>query len=499
MSAVQPQTNRTMVMIAIMVATFLTAIEGTVVSTAMPKIVSDLQGLDLMNWVFSIYLLVSSVAVPIFGKLSDLFGRKRILVIGTLIFLAGSTLCGFAANMEQLIIYRFIQGIGSGAILPISTAIIADLYPFEKRAKMMGLVGFVWGAAGILGPLFGGFLVDYVTWHWIFFINIPFGIATIVLIVVYLKEKIEKTKKSIDYWGALTFSLGLLALLYAVQKGSETNEWLSPFVLLLFAAFVICMALFVIIESKVEEPMIPLTIFRSLPISMSNAITFIVHAIMIGLVVYVPMWVQGILGLGATQSGFILMPMSITWAIGAFWSGRIINRGFRMASIIGTSILLLSTLWFLTIQMASSTINFVLISTMIGFGFGITVTLYTLVAQSSVEPNMRGVATSANMLFRTLGQTIGISIFGSYFNITIANQLASSASSSVDPSLMNQLINPAKASELTADTQSVLRDALATGIHELFIILISLAALTLVLSVFLPGKDKETKPVNSNA
>ncbi|WP_442602231.1 MDR family MFS transporter [Paenibacillus sp. KN14-4R] len=486
------QTNKTMVMIAIMVATFLTAIEGTVVSTAMPKIVSDLHGLELMNWVFSIYLLISSVTVPIFGKFSDLFGRKRVLVIGVLIFLLGSTLCGFAMNMEQLIIYRFIQGIGAGAILPISTIIIADLYPFEKRAKMMGLVGFVWGAAGIIGPLVGGFFVDFVSWHWIFFMNIPFGIAAIILIFIFLKEKMEKTKKSIDYWGALTFSAGLLALLYGVQKGSEDNNWVSLTVLLLFAAFLIFMAVFVIIESKVKEPLIPLTIFRSVAITSSNTITFFVHAILIGLIVYVPMWVQGVLGFGATESGLILMPMSITWTFGSFICGKIIAKGFRITSIIGTGVLLLSTLWLSTVHMTSSHINFYFVSACIGIGFGITVTLYTLIVQSAVEPNMRGVATSSSMLFRTLGQTIGISIFGSYFNIAIAHHLSTNpAGAGIEAAQMNQLINPVLASQLPDATRTALREVLVSGIHEIFLILIGIAAFSLILTALLPRNAQE--------
>lgn len=495
------KTNKTMVMAAIMVATFLTAIEGTIISTAMPKIVSDLQGFELMNWVFSIYLLTSAVTVPIFGKLSDLYGRKKIFVYGTLLFLIGSTLCGFAMNMEQLIFYRFLQGIGAGAVMPITTTLIADIYPFEKRARMMGFVGFVWGAAGIIGPLVGGFFVDHITWHWIFFMNIPFGLIAILLIILFLKENITKTRKPIDYWGALTFTGAMLALLYGVQKGSEEQSWLTPTVLGLFIVFILLIALFAWIESKVQDPIIPLTIFRTRTILAGNLLSMLVHAVLIGLIVYIPMWVQGVLGYGATTSGFMLAPMSITWTIGSFICGRLLlSKGVRLISLLGTTFLLLSTLWLTLIQVSSGQLHFYLISALIGIGFGITVTLYMVIVQSAVIPAMRGVATASNVFFRTVGQTIGIAFFGTYFNMASARYFNQMPPQETDIQLtqLNELINPAAAAQLPETTQIVLREVLVSGVHEIFIILAVLAGICLLLTALLPKVAKREQDQQAN-
>lgn len=489
------QTNRTMVMSSIMVATFLTAIEGTIVSTAMPKIASELHGLEYMNWVFAAYLLVSSVMVPIFGKLSDLFGRKGVFLTGIVLFLAGSTLCGFSQTMEQLIAFRVLQGVGAGAILPVTTTIIADIYPFEQRAKMIGFMGFVWGAAGIIGPLVGGFFVDQVTWHWIFFMNIPFGLISIVMLAVYLKENIQKSKKKIDIAGALTFSAAMLALLYGVQRGSDLGQWTSPSVLLLFAAFVVFIALFVWIESKVSEPLIPLSLFRSRTITVANGISFLVSCVLMGMIVYVPMWVQGVSGYGATASGLILAPMAITWTAGSFLCGKLLlTRSVRFISIVGAVLLTLSALWLTTIQLASSQVYFYLISALIGIGFGITLTLFTVTVQSAVQPTMRGVATASNMFFRNMGQTIGVSLLGSFFNSMIARHLAGHpAGGTVQAEKLNILVNPQTADQLPAAEQTVLREVLVSGLHDIFLVLVVVTIVVLLSTSLVPVKGKSSQ------
>lgn len=227
------------VTVAIFVSTFMTAIEGTIVSTAVPRIVSELNGISIMNWVFSIYLLTSAVCVPIFGKLADIFGRKPIFIIGTIVFMIGSALCGLAQDMTQLIIFRAIQGIGAGSIMPLSFIIIADIYSVEKRAKVMGLNGAAWGIAGIFGPLLGGFLVDFLTWHWIFFINVPIGIILIILMQIFFHEKVEKSEQTIDYIGTFLLTIGLVALLLGFQFAGDTLSWVSPNVLLAFGIAVL--------------------------------------------------------------------------------------------------------------------------------------------------------------------------------------------------------------------------------------------------------------------
>lgn len=495
-------TNTTLVTIALMVATFLTAIEGTVVSTAMPKIVSELQGIQSMNWVFSIYLLVSAVTVPIFGKLSDLFGRKVIFIIGTVIFMIGSALCGLSQTMTQLIVFRAIQGIGAGAVTPLTSIIIGDIFPSEKRAKMLGFMGMIWGIAGVAGPIVGGFFVDQLSWTWIFYFNIPFGIISIVMILAYFKEDVDKKAKSIDYAGAVTFAISIFSFLYALQKGSEDHDWASAGVVTLFAVFVVFLALFLYIETKAKEPLIPLNLFRIREISIANGISLLVCAILIGTMAYVPMWVQGLLGYSATQSGFITMPMSLTWMMGSFLCGRLMPaKGLRYTSVLGLTVLLGACGWLALMGASSNPANFYLITALQGIGFGTVLTLCTVVVQSSVDWTLRGAATSSNMFFRNLGQSIGVAVFGTYFNSRILSGIGGhpTTAGTIEAGQFNQLINPETAASLPPEIRSILQEVLISGIHGIFILILAIAALSLALSFVLPKRQRQARPAGSRS
>jgi len=496
------QTNIRTVTLALLVATFLTAIEGTVVSTAMPKIVSDLQGIELMNWIFAVYLLVSAVTVPVFGKLSDLFGRKRIFMIGTVVFLIGSSLCGLAQTMEQLIVYRAIQGIGAGAIMPITSTIMADIYPPEKRAKMIGLISTIWAIAGVAGPLVGGFFVDQLTWHWIFYMNIPFGIVAMFMIATSLHENLVKKKQPIDYWGTLTFMVGMFALLFALQKGGEDGSWTSPLVLSLFIAAILLIVLFVWIETKVKEPMLPLKLFAIEGISAANLISLLVSALLIGMMVYIPMWIQGVTGYGATISGFVIMPMSVTWMLASFYCGKLmLKRGARISTLIGMLILVISGGWLLLVELPSSTFHFYAVSALLGIGFGLVFTLCMVTVQSSVEWQLRGTATASTMFFRTLGQTIGIAVLGTYFNTHVSQAIRAGQgeNSELNVSMMNQLINPETARQLSDPVRGSLREALAVGLHDVFIVLFVLAVIGVLTVPLLPRHKRAKQRVEEPA
>ncbi|MBD8499668.1 MDR family MFS transporter [Paenibacillus arenosi] len=488
--------NRTMIMASLMVATFLAAIEGTIVSTAMPKIAGDLQGFHMMSWVFTAYLLVSSVSVPIYGKLSDIWGRKAIFLTGIALFLIGSTLCGFAQTMEQLIWFRVIQGLGAGAILPVTNTIIADLYPYEQRAKILGYIGAVWGTAGIAGPLVGGFMVDQISWHWIFFMNIPFGVVAMILVAIYLKEEKRTNKQPLDFAGAITFTIAVTALLYGVHVGSETGEWLSISVLALFAVFIVFIIAFIRIEATVKDPIMPLQLFRNRAVAVTNVLSFIIHVLLIGIVVYVPLWMQGVAGSNATLSGLALAPMSITWTFGAFLCGKLmINRGMRTSSIIGGLFLFLSALALLFMQVDSNHWWLYVITAFIGIGFGISVTLHTVVVQSAISPDMIGTSVGTNVLFRNIGQTIGVSLIGSYFNVQTAQTIGSHPDNAGDitPAMLNTMIQPSQDSmSLSESVISVLRDSLASSIHVIFIILIVVAFSMVALSWGLPSRKQKS-------
>lgn len=415
------------VFIALMVATFLTAIDTTIISTAMATIIRDLGQSEYISWVFSIYLLTAAVTTPIYGKLADLFGRKRIFLFGIILFIIGSFLCGLSQSMIQLMIFRAIQGLGAGAVQPITMTIIGDIFTQEERARLMGLFGAVWGIAGIVGPLVGGFFVDFVSWHWIFYINIPVGLVSILLISKFFHENIHKKQVYIDIPGVVFFSLGVGLFLYTLLSGGENGSSLlagSSLVPSLISA-----ALFVVflqVEKRAKEPMLPLGLYKRKLITISQAVSFVQSVVLIGTSAYLPIWIQDIEGHSATYSGFTLLPMSIGWPLAASIGGRIlIKSGYKLAAIIGSSILVLGSGWMAMITPESPEWMIPIAVFVLGLGFGFSVTSITIAVQSSVSWQQRGVAVGSLQFVRTMGQTVGVAVLGAFFNsYMIANQVS---------------------------------------------------------------------------
>lgn len=454
------------IMTALLISTFLAAIEVTIISTAMPKIVESLGGFQLISWVFAIYLLTTAVTTPIWGKLADLVGRKKVYIIGVAIFLMGSAMCGFSQNMGQLIIFRAIQGIGAGAINPITFTIIADVFNFEQRAKVQGLASSMWGIAGIFGPLIGGFLTDFLTWRWIFFINLPFGLLAIWMIGKHLKETLEKKKRKIDYGGAFSFTIGITALLFVLlsfnsEEGGVqlTTSWL----LLLAAISIVFLTLFLFIQTRHSEPMMPLRLFKNNDVSIPVISGFFTSIILIGLTAYLPLWTQNVLQMGATSSGFTLIPLCIGWPVGAMICGRVIPRfGIKNIAIFGGALITFGSLLLTLITESTSLWLLSIIILITGIGFGFAITSLTVIIQSSVPMNMRGATGSLNTLMRTLGQTIGVAVLGA---------------------AMNYAINAG-----TGETASSL---IAEGLHLVFIISALMSVISLFLTILIPRKRAE--------
>lgn len=453
--------------IALIIATFLAAIEVTVISTAMPGITKDLGGLDLISWVFAIYLLTYAVMTPIFGKLADLFGRKKIFITGASLFLIGSALCGLAQSMEQLILFRAVQGVGAGALMPMTFTIVGDVFKYEERAKVQAIIGSIWGIAGVFGPLVGGFFVDYLTWHWIFYINIPFGLISMFLIGKYLEESIEKRKRSIDYGGAITFIIGTTALLYALLSGGNEIAWNDDIMFVLFGIAFAFLFIFIIIQLRVPEPMIPFLLFKNRHLLIVNLSGLLLGAILIGLTAYLPLWVQGVLLLAATSSGLTLIPMSVGWPLGAFFSGRyIVKLGIKPISLAGVILIALGTIALAFITSSTANLILIIIMFFIGLGFGLSFTVFTVIVQSSVDWSHRGTAASSNALLRTLGQTLGIAILGAVLNQYIGGHINNGA--------------------------DVAPEILAAGLHSVFIILAIIATLcAFLVAGFLPKEQPE--------
>ncbi|WP_373231190.1 MDR family MFS transporter [Cohnella sp.] len=455
------KTNRIVVTVGLLAALFMGALDATVVTTATPTITDELEGLSLISWIFSIYTLTICVSTPIFGKLADLYGRKSIFTIGLLLFLVGSVLCGAAQSMSELIWFRAIQGIGAGALTPVTFTIIGDLYTGEERGKVQGVLSSVWSVAGLLGPFVGGYFVDAMSWRWIFYMNVPVSVISFILVFGFLHEGFKKVSKSIDYLGALTFTIGISSLLFALLTGGETYAWSSPIIVGLFFTAALFLLIFLKVEARAKEPMLPLSLFRERKISISYILGFLGFCVVAGASIYSPMWIQKVSGFSATNSGLMLMPMSVAWLAAANLSGRFMFRvGARIFMLLGAVVVTLGAIWLYLVDIHSPYWYFIGIVVFMGFGMGCISTTAIVTIQSAVGGNMRGVATSTNSLMSALGQTVGVAIFGMLLNRTV-----------------------------TEDTP----EQLANGMHVIFGFILVITLVNLLVVNFLPSERKKAK------
>lgn len=472
------ETNVLIVTISVFVATFMTAIEGTIVTTAMPTIVGSLHGIEIMNWVFSIYLLTNAMFTPICGKLADKIGRRSIFIFGTLVFIIGSAMCGFSNTMLTLIISRAIQGIGAGAMMPVALTILADMYSAEKRAKMLGLNSTAWGIASVVGPLTGGVIVDTIGWHWIFFINVPIGLVLIGLVSYYLvEEKQEKDNKKMDIQGSLFLMTMLLTLLLAFQFLSESGFDLKA--VGMFGATILSIFLFIRAEKRAEDPVISLELFSSRIFIVVNLVAALISGFLMAVEVYIPMWMQGVLGYKAGLGGLVLAPLSILWVYGSSLVGRwMVQHSMKTVLLRTLGIALIGGVSLLVIPMKMPFIVFLVISGITGIGVGGTIVATTVQAQNSVGMDQLGVATSFNTLSKTIGQTVMVSVFGLILNTITRTELAKAALTD-DPDIMNKLVNPQTAKLLPENLLLPLREILHQGLWGIYVAGVALVLLAI--------------------
>jgi EmrB/QacA subfamily drug resistance transporter len=461
-------THRALVFSALLLAMFMSAIEVTIVATAMPSIASELGGFELYSWVFSSYLLVQAVTIPIFGKLSDLIGRKPVFIGGVAVFLLGSVACGFAGTMAMLVAFRFLQGLGAGAVQPVITTLAADLYPLEERGRVQGYISGLWGASSILGPLAGGLIVHSIGWPWIFWINLPFGIAAIVLVVIYLHEGVEPEARRIDFPGAALLLAGVGSLMLGLTQASA---WGLGAVLPLFGAFVVALLLFIRQERRAPDPLMHLELWGNGLIRNANVATLTSGIMMIGLITFLPTYVQGVLGGSALLAGFALSSMTLGWPLAAFYAGKhIIDIGVPRLVRAGGACLLVGSLVIATLA-PHGAVPAGIGSFIIGIGMGLVGSTSLVAIQSSVAWNQRGVATASNMLMRILGNALGAALFGGVLNYQMARYLGRQGlEGRVSLDSIQDLMSEAapRAAQLSADVLALLRVGLADSLHVVF-------------------------------
>lgn len=416
--------NRGAIVAALMLAIGLAAIDATIVATAVPQIVADLGGFSLFPWIFSIYLLTQAVTVPIYGRLSDVFGRKPVLLVGIAGFLVGSVLCAVAWSMVTLIIFRGLQGLAAGAILPTTTTIVGDLYAPAERGKVQGWISSVWGVSAILGPTLGGFFAEYWTWRGIFWLNLPIGVGAAWLIHRNLHERVERRTHRIDYAGAATLTAACSLLILALLEGGVSWAWGSTTSFALFAASALLLVAFVWIERTVAEPILPLWVFRHRILVAGNVSGLAIGAILIGQTTYVPTYAQRVVGVGAVVAGLAMATMTIGWPIAATLAPRVYLRiGYRPTGLVGSVVTLGGCLLFaLFVGVDSGIWRVSVAGFVLGTGLGLISVSTVVAVQSTVGWARRGVVTGTNMFIRTLGSAVGVAVFGSIANGRLAHR-----------------------------------------------------------------------------
>jgi EmrB/QacA subfamily drug resistance transporter len=422
-SGVGFRSERGPVLIGVMLSTALVAIDATVIATAVPSVVADLGGFAQFPWLFSVYLLAQAVTVPVYGKLADVFGRKPVMLFGIALFLLGSVLCGLAWGMGALIAFRAVQGLGAGAVQPMSMTIVGDLYSLEERAKVQGYIASVWGISSVVGPTLGGVFSEYVSWRWIFFVNIPLCLVAAATIGLRFTERIDRRRPQIDYAGAAVLTVALTLLVLGLLEGGQAWAWGSPQGIAVLAGGAALLGVFVLIERRAADPVVPLRLLRRRLLVATSLVSACVGAALLGLTSYVPTFVQDVLGTGPLVAGFALAALTLGWPISASQSGRVYLRiGIRSTAAIGASVVVGGAALLLLLDASSSVLMVGGTSFVIGLGMGFTAAPTLIAAQSAVSWTERGVVTGLNMFARSAGSAVGIAVFGAVVNASLGGQ-----------------------------------------------------------------------------
>ena len=486
-----------------MTGMFIAALEATVVGTAMPTVIASLGGLNHYSWVFSAYLVTSTVTVPVWGKLSDLYGRRLLYQIGIGVFLLGTLLSGLSGTMTQLIIFRAVQGLGAGALVPLGMTIIGDTFTIEERAKMQAYFSGVWGFSSIIGPVIGGFITDQISWRWVFFVNLPIGVVAALIIGIALKEPVVDRKPKIDYAGALLLMTAISLLMLAMVEG-ETGLF-STENILVFGASVVLLAAFVWVEMRAADPIIPFDLFRNRTILIAVIAGFLGGVAMFGAISFIPLFAQGSMGFTATEAGSLLTPLMLTWVTMSVIGGRLLLRvGYKPITIIGYAALTLGFILLALVDRDTPRIWLYANLMLIGAGLGFSMLTLLIAVQQAVERSKLGIATSLNQFSRSIGGAIGVAVLGAVLTASLMTELKRAAAEhgplteqqAIEfASNPNALIEPEAKSKLSPELLAVLQSALARAIHPVFWAGAFMAGLGLLVVLFLPSEREEEKVV----
>lgn len=475
--------SQRLIVLGIMLSIFMASMEVTVVATAMPTIVSQLGGLHAYSWVFAVYLLASTTALPIFGKVSDLYGRRSVYAVALGLFLIGSLLCGLAGSMSQLIAFRVVQGVGAGGLLTIAFIAIGVLFNLEERARITGLFAGVWAVSSIVGPLVGGFIVDRLPWPWVFFINIPPGLVAAALIWRFWVDEPRargEAPAQVDYLGSALLTAGVIVLLLGVFGLRTGGGW--PMVAMALGLF----AVLAVVERRAADPVLPLSLFRDRLFAAACGNGFLAGWAMFGSIAFVPLFVQAVLGTSATAAGATLTPMSLGWVAASVVCSRLLLRfSFRTLALIGMSLLTLGAFLMSRLGVEASQVSIIAALMLMGVGMGATIPAFVISVQTSVRRAVLGTATSMLQFTRTIGGTLGVSVMGAVLAARLADTLTAAGIRPETVSL-DSLITPLERTSTSA-LEGVLRNGLASGVQGVFVIAFLGAGLGLAFTALAPG------------
>jgi len=470
-----PSKHRTIVTAGILLGMLLGALEATVVSTAMPTVVASLGGLEIYSWVFSAYLLTSTVTVPLWGKLSDLYGRRQFYVLCVGLFFLGSIACGAAQSMGQLVAFRAFQGLGAGGLFSLGMTILAELYTPIERARIQGYFSSVWGISSIGGPFVGGFLTDTLSWRWVFYINAPFAFAAAFVIWTQLIEDPSHRKSHrLDFAGIGLFSLAMTLLMILLIRSETSFEFHSPTSIGLIAGTVLSLGLFVLAERRSEEPLLPMELFRNKTFTGATVNAFLSGIVMFGLLSFIPLFVQGVQGTGATEAGSVLTPLLVGWVITSAIGGRLLLR-FTFRQVMFTGMALMLTGYLLLDSMDADTTRWVILRnvTFLGAGMGLVMITSMIAVQHSVARHQLGTATSTSQFFRSVGSAVGVAIMGTVLTQRLNQEMAGAAGTSATfrqfAENPNIFLQPSVRGSLSPEVVDTFQRMLAAALHSVFL------------------------------